>query len=291
MTVILSNADLSTYQSFSPFTSVDELNNAIRVHLYMNKHELTESAVAVFKLITQHAMKAVGVAFLKHEIIARQVGVSVSTVKRGIRVLKERNMIEVHRTTRRRGKIRGGYGHNVFVIVEPSADRSEMNDREEPKNPDAAYVQPEPKHTEALPFESSSLSEKKTSSTRKAAAGEQLDSSFVPAHVPRPFVLATKPFFDANGIYKLWGRAINAYNQASVEVNLKDHDIVQSLVGAFKGAMFMKKTGRLRKSLAGYFYGSCVRIFDRIYHQELEEIKQRLGREFRDDQLPRWYNR
>ncbi|MBB6451419.1 putative transcriptional regulator [Geomicrobium halophilum] len=288
MTATLSNADLSTYKSLSLFTSIVELNKAIRIHLYAHKHELAESAVAVFKMITNHAMKAVGVAFLKYEAIATQIDVSVSTVKRAIRVLKERNMIEVHRTTRRRGKVRGGYGHNVFVVVDPSTDRSEMNDRQELTNPDAANVQPEQKHTESLPSESSSLLEKKTSSTRKAAAGEQLDSSFVPAHVPHPFVIAAKPFFNANGIYKLWGRAVNAYKRAYIDANLTDHDVVQSLVEAFKGAMFMKKTGRLRRSLAGYFYGSCVRIFDRIFSEEIVEMKQQLGLKDTDDDLPGW---
>ncbi|MBB6451045.1 DNA-binding Lrp family transcriptional regulator [Geomicrobium halophilum] len=286
----LSNADLCSYKSLSPFTNVGELNRAIRRHLYVHSHELTENAVAVFKLIARHAVKTVGVAFLKYEVMAAQVGVSSSTVKRIIRVLKERQMIEVHRTVRQRGKVRGGYGHNVFVIVDPSTDPSEMNHRSIPENTDASNVQPEQKENEALSFEANSLSEKKEPirNTRKAVANEKFDASFVPTHVPPLFVTAAKPFYDAEGIYRLWGRAVSAYKYINTDADPMEEAIVHSIVQAFKGAMFMQKTGRLRGSLAGYFYGACKRIFERVYEEELDELWQERMHNIREGDLPAW---
>ncbi|QQK80728.1 helix-turn-helix domain-containing protein [Salicibibacter cibi] len=282
----LSNADLCSYKSLSPFTNVEELNRAIRIHLYAHSHELTENAVAVFKLIARHAVKTVGVAFLKYDVMATHLGVSSSTVKRIIRVLKERQMIDVYRTVRQRGKVRGGYGHNVFLIVDPSTDPSEMNHRSNPENTDASNVQPEQKETEALSFEAGSLSEKKE--PRKAVANEKLDASFVPAHVPPLFVTAAQPFYDAEYIYNLWGRAVSAYKYINTDADLMEDDIVHAIVQAFKGAMFMQKTGRLRGSLAGYFYGACKRIFEQIYQEELDELWQQRTHNIREEDLPGW---
>ncbi|SDI83258.1 hypothetical protein [Natribacillus halophilus] len=270
MTATLSNADVSTYQSLSPFTDVDALNHAIRSHLYDHKHELSRGAVAVFKVIARHTIKTVGVAFLKHDTIAGQAGVSMSTVKRSIQALKERSMIDVHRTTRLRGNARGGYGHNVYVIHEPSDERAEMNHREKPQKPSVARPQPVKKAAEALSFEAGSLSDKKCN-IRKDVNGS-LDSTYVPAHVPNPFVIAAKPFYDVNGIYELWRLVIKAYKRAKMDVDLHDQDLAHTLAQALKGAIFMEKTGRLRGALAGYFYGACMRIFDQMIYEEFLEL-------------------
>ncbi|WP_281392528.1 hypothetical protein [Salicibibacter cibi] len=40
---------------------------AVRAHLYVYAHTLTDNAVVVFKLIARYAVKTAGVAFLKYE--------------------------------------------------------------------------------------------------------------------------------------------------------------------------------------------------------------------------------
>ncbi|WP_347176583.1 tyrosine-type recombinase/integrase [Bacillus sp. HSf4] len=47
------------------FRSVDELNDAIRTHIYRNKSDLMPAVIEVLKVLSRHACKTPGVAYLK----------------------------------------------------------------------------------------------------------------------------------------------------------------------------------------------------------------------------------
>nr|WGE08482.1 helix-turn-helix domain-containing protein [Bacillus subtilis] len=69
------------------FRSVDELNGAIRTHIYRNKSDLTPAAIEVLKVLSRHAVKTPGVAYLKLATIAELIGKHRVTVIRSIKRL------------------------------------------------------------------------------------------------------------------------------------------------------------------------------------------------------------
>ncbi|XSC71350.1 helix-turn-helix domain-containing protein [Bacillus licheniformis] len=75
------------------FRSVDELNGAIRTHIYRNKSALTPAAIEVLKVLSRHACKTPGVAYLKLQSIADLIGRHRTTV---IRAIKRLNSLRHH---------------------------------------------------------------------------------------------------------------------------------------------------------------------------------------------------
>ncbi|MFB4163664.1 helix-turn-helix domain-containing protein [Alteribacillus sp. JSM 102045] len=151
----LSNATPEDYRKLSPFKTVDQLNEAIQAHLYAHSHELSKSAIAVFKLIKNDAAKYRGVAFIKYDNIAEACSVSYATVKRAMRTLKKCGIVDVYRTTRTKGEVKGGYGHNVIVIkpADLSSDPSRLNHRKEAEDTDIPNDQQAETGGEAVPSE------------------------------------------------------------------------------------------------------------------------------------------
>ncbi|MCY8309457.1 helix-turn-helix domain-containing protein [Bacillus vallismortis] len=100
------------------FRSVDELNGAIRTHIYRNKSDLTPAAIEVLKVLSRHAVKTPGVAYLKLATIAELIGKHRVTVIRSIKRLINLGIIRKEIKYR---PVTGGNGANMYVIL-PTAD-------------------------------------------------------------------------------------------------------------------------------------------------------------------------
>ncbi|UQT50986.1 helix-turn-helix domain-containing protein [Bacillus velezensis] len=100
------------------FRSVDELNGAIRTHIYRNKSDLTPAAIEVLKVLSCHAVKTPGVAYLKLATIAELIGRHRVTV---IRVVKRLVDLRIIRKEIKYRPVSGGNGANMYVI-QPATD-------------------------------------------------------------------------------------------------------------------------------------------------------------------------
>ena len=115
------------------FRSVDELNGAIRTHIYRNKSDLTPAAIEVLKVLSRHAVKTPGVAYLKLATIAELIGKHRVTVIRSIKRLINLGIIRKEIKYR---PVSGGNGANMYVIlpatkadVTPSRSRKASGDK------------------------------------------------------------------------------------------------------------------------------------------------------------------
>ncbi|WP_018923840.1 helix-turn-helix domain-containing protein [Salsuginibacillus kocurii] len=289
-TTHLSNANLSEYKQLSPFATIDELNTSIRNHLYHNTHHLAKSAVSVFKLLSQHSVKATGIAFMKYQTIAEQLEISFSTVRRAITLLKQHQMIEVHRTIRQKGELKGGYGHSVFIITpflnnaDQSPEHSTLNTRNSTKNSDKSGVESQKTEGETGLSESSNLldlkertthskqqTDNKTSTsynpTHSFSEQHNLPATYTPSYVPEAFVKAVKPIFDdAVLIDKLWSKVCLAYSKCNLDYSVDEY--IDNVLEAFKSTVLGLKKGKVN-SMCGYFYGAVSRVFERVFSNEL----------------------
>lgn len=95
------------------FRSVDELNGAIRTHIYRNKSDLTPAAIEVLKVLSRHAVKTPSVAYQKLATIAELIGKHRVTVIRSIKRLVDLGIIRKEIKYR---PVSGGNGANMYVI-------------------------------------------------------------------------------------------------------------------------------------------------------------------------------
>ena len=84
--------EFATYQSFG---TVDEM--VAQVKLFEKTHILTPAIKAVLNTLKLHAKRYfAGVCWLKREEIAKKAKVSLASVKRAIKALKEIGILTVH---------------------------------------------------------------------------------------------------------------------------------------------------------------------------------------------------
>ncbi|AXF54801.1 helix-turn-helix domain-containing protein [Salicibibacter kimchii] len=118
----LTNAAPTEYKRLSHFETTDQLNEAVRANLYAHKHELTPAAVAVYEYLHRASVNSahlsgIGVRCDKYATIAKNTGYSSRTIKRAVKQLVDRGMIERHETTRSVGAWLGGSGHNIYCVT------------------------------------------------------------------------------------------------------------------------------------------------------------------------------
>ena len=249
-------------QSYQSFSTIEEMDQAVRGFLYKYKAALSEGTMNVLKFIWRHSVKVIGVSFAKYDTIAAGVQISRRTVIRATKQLESLGMIKKIPTARMNGK----QGVNLLVI-QPFQSIDEMKNNVSPLDVTAPVT---PNKTEN---KQSSLCENKTKPTyvRKAENGEhlklaestqkeksdfihdhQLDTSFLPGSVHKEFVQAAQPFLNAVEIYKLWKRVLIVYKKMKLDRCLTD--VIDKVIDAFKQTVFMKKMGRIHSTFEGYFY-------------------------------------
>lgn len=252
---MLSNANISQYKQLSKFKDKEHLNQSIRGFLYVYKHQLTQSTIDVYRLIANHSVK-LGVAFLKYETIANIINKSVATVKRALKQLKELNAIEIHRTKRVKGKVRGGFGHNVFVLCDLSGELSKMNHRQRQDKPYESKADDHNVDTETRNSESNPL---KDYLNKRKEQNVNFDKSFLSSNLPQQFINTVAPFSDNKTVYTLWHR-LNLVTKKHADIGYIQA-YMDDYLKAYKECIYKFKQGRIKSgSIVGYVYGSWVKV-------------------------------
>ncbi|APH06434.1 helix-turn-helix domain-containing protein [Bacillus weihaiensis] len=269
------------YQSFS---SVEEMDKAVRGFLYHHKQELSEGTLKVLTFIWTHSTKVIGVSFAKHETIAKDVGLSRRTVMRAIHKLESLRILSKIPTIRPNGKqgvnilviqpyqsidelVSTMSPHDVTVCVTPSDTKNKQHSLCENKKQKPINVSSESSdkilEDKQANLESVSASDSEEGQIHKNTTVHRgsspleisdacIDSSFLPESVHKEFIEAANPFFPTNEIYSLWNRV----NIVAKKVNLNRHidEVIAPVISALKQTIFQQKQNKIHSTFHGYFY-------------------------------------
>ena len=101
-----------TIKIYQSFTTIGEMDQAVRGFLYEYKSSLSDGTVKVLHFIWNYSVKVVGVSFAKYDTIAVGVDLSRRTVIRAVKTLEDLRFIKKIPTARMNGK----QGVNLYVI-------------------------------------------------------------------------------------------------------------------------------------------------------------------------------
>lgn len=97
----------SAMRELQTFKSIESLNLSMRAFLYRHKHDLSENAIRIYHLLTQHSVKIPGVSFASIKYLCYKAEVSRSTVFRALKKLES-----LARSNVRRNIAKTAGGHN-----------------------------------------------------------------------------------------------------------------------------------------------------------------------------------
>lgn len=237
-----------TMKNYQSFATIEEMDQSVRGFLYVNKSSLSDGTLKVLHFIWRHSVKVAGVSFAKYDTIAKEIGVSRRTVIRAVNQLEQLHFLKRVPTVRLNGK----QGVNLLVL-QPFEPIDQLMNKVSPQHVTPPVTPIKAKNKQG------SLCENKQKRSIDRLENVRLDTTFLPDSVHPDFIRAAKPFFHAEDIYKLWNRAVIAYEKSMVTQPLEA--LVQLVERAFKQTIFMAKMGKIHTSIEGYFYRVCYANF------------------------------
>ncbi|MGW7734243.1 helix-turn-helix domain-containing protein [Bacillus velezensis] len=231
------------------FRSVDELNGAIRTHIYRNKSDLTPAAIEVLKVLSRHAVKTPGVAYLKLASIAELIGKHRVTVIRSIKRLVDLGIIRKEIKYR---PVSGGNGANMYVIlpaVKTDATPSVLP-RQEAEKPTETKPEVPKRENEAVISQSKLKFLQNTYAAFKSAV--------------KTFVSDRKLTSKLYGIYLAHTSYLKGVYAA---------DILQGIGLEAVRQTFIATKRKPIRNLAGYYNGVLDRMLDRLLSDRFDDLE------------------
>lgn len=244
-----SNPYWTEFSSYQSFKTIDEMIEQIKI--FESTYDLTPAAKAVLNTIKLHSKRFVGVCWLYREEIARKANVSLSSVKRTIKALKDCGILTVHEHIHTK---RGGKTHNIYVInpifetsEEPSNEPSQ-NDILDPVNADVATGSDD----NGICYKNSHKNS--NTSLNHLSIKESDELKFV----PNEFIDLMEPFYANNPeiICDRWKTVCVAIKKSCINLSYTSWNTISQ---AWKDVVKFYKRGKIKDStddgLGGYFYG------------------------------------
>lgn len=247
------------WEQFSEYQSFDTIDAMIeQLRIFESTYELTQAAKAVLNTLKLYSKHFVGVCWLKRDEIARKAGVSLSTVKRTIKSLKESGILTIHSFNHTK---RGGQTHNIYVI-NPIFETAE----EPPNEPPQKVISDDLNTRPASDSASEPVSHKnphKNSNTISKDISIEIDNTSVPdetvlKHVPTEFIKILEPYYSNNPkvIRDRWKTVRSALKNNLGDLYFDSWDLIRD---AWKDVVTFYKRGKIKKNtddgLGAYFYG------------------------------------
>lgn len=241
-------AKFSVYQSFE---SAKAMNDSIKQ--FHKVYSVTPAVKAVLNTIKLHAKEFPGVCWLYREKIAQKAKISLSSVKRAIKELKEIGILTVHENMHTE---RGGRTHNVYVIndilkpEEKPANEPSPEDIPSRSETVGARVSDDQRQSHKNPHTNPNKTLKDISKK-----GEQID---ILKSVPKEFVDLMKPFYANNPelILARWKTVCVAVKKNCGKFAYTSWNTIAQ---AWKDTVKKLKLGRIKTAtddgIGGYFYG------------------------------------
>ena len=240
-------AEFSKYQSFE---SADEM--IAQIKLFEKTYILTPAIKAVLNTIKLHAKKTfIGVCWLYREEIAKKAKVSLASVKRAIKVLKESGILSVYSHIHTK---RGGQSHNVYVInpiFETGINPANEPPSEAPEE-SSETVETRVSDDQAQPHKNPDTNSNKTLNNLSIGKFDILKN------VPNEFIDLMEPFYANNPelIHARWKTVLSAVKKSCVSLSYTSFDTIGQ---AWKEVIKFYKRGKIKDStddgLGAYFYG------------------------------------
>lgn len=248
------------FSSYQTFSSVGDMNQAVK--RFISVYDLTDAIKAVVNTLKLHSKRFFGVCWLRKEQIAQKAGVSLSTVDRAIKGLKETKFLKVIPFNHTK---RGGQTHNVYIlnpefegitdIPENVANEVPSEPTKEPETPVVPTVSEPVDNSHKNAHTNSNKTLKPNSITIDNASISSLN---ILKHVPKEFVDIMKPYY-ANSpevILARWKTTCVAVKKYCGDLGCDSWTVIQD---AWKDVVRYYKRGRVRNctddGLGGYFYG------------------------------------
>lgn len=236
--------EFSAYQTFQ---SVEELNMAVKQ--FISLYDLTDAIEAVLNTLKLHSKRYFGVCWLRKEKIAEKAKVSMSTVDRAIKGLKETGFLTVIPCKHTKF---GRQTHNVYILNPIFEAPQEI--------PDEVAIEEEKEALKSCPTTDSSVydpthknshTNPNTSLNHLSIKGNELK------FVPDEFIDLMEPFY-ANQpeiIRDRWKTVCVAVKKSCVSLSYTSWDTIGQ---AWNDTVKKIKRGRVRKAtndgIGGYFY-------------------------------------
>ncbi|WP_088007200.1 hypothetical protein [Indiicoccus explosivorum] len=249
MTIVLSH--------HKTFEHVEEMNETIRIHLRTHRYNLTETAIKALEVISRHAVKYPGAAWLKIDTLAGMIGKSPVTTRRAVALLERLHIVERVAFMRKKS---GGNGGNILRVLpaEPIDDRPSTTARADAEKPTAASA-------EAVKREKETTTPLNQQNTYDTAQSIKRGLT-----VKLPAVLANTlaPFFDTDELYTAYGVMLRA--KASVDRSIAFEHHEDAYRDAVLSVMHAYKRGKVRNLMA-VLYRATQRTTKALYVRQLAE--------------------
>lgn len=239
--------EFSSYQTFSSIEDMIE-----QINIFESIYDLTPSAKAVLNTIKLYSKRFIGVCWLKREEIARKAGVSLSTVKRTIKSLKDTGFLSVYEQIHTK---RGGQTHNVYVInsiFEPAKEPAN-----EPPSEDFLDL-PETVVARVSDDRHQTHKNSNTNSNTKTLNNLSIGKFDILKNVPNEFIDLMEPFYANNPelIHARWKTVCVAVKKSCINLSYTSWNTIGK---AWNDVVKFYKRGKIKDSsdngLGGYFYG------------------------------------
>lgn len=238
------------FSSYQTFQTVEELNETVK--RFVATYDLTDAIKAVLNTLKLHSKRFFGVCWLRKEKIALKAKVSMSTVDRAIKGLKESGLLTVIPFNHTK---RGGQTHNVYVLNPVFEDAPQ-----EVPNEVAKEVDPEPSKSCPATVSDVSASTHKNSHTN---SNTSLNHLSIEKHdelkfIPNKFIDLMEPFYanDPEIIRDRWKTVCVAAKRSGLTMDILSWDSVGQ---AWKDVVRFYKRGKIKNStddgIGAYFYG------------------------------------
>lgn len=219
-----------TYESLSPFETVEQMNDIIRSH--RSAHDLSQTELDVLDVLARHSCRVIGVSFLTKNSIGGLVEKSRRTIIRVCNRLESLGIIAQHKVKRASDMQQTS---NAIVI------QSVVSYPEKPT--ETTNVTQDMSHQEAL-------------KPIKQKATKDIDTALVPSDalrnsIPTDVFNALSLYFNAEEIYKYYGILLRA--KRHVNRNLLIEHCPQPFSDAVHAVVLKAKQGVVR-DLDRYFY-------------------------------------
>ncbi|WP_412036386.1 helix-turn-helix domain-containing protein [Bacillus pacificus] len=275
---------MNQYDNLSLFETTEEMDFALEIAKKHYANDLNKTQIAVLDFIAQHALKAVGVAYLKVSTIAEGVGKSLRTINYATKKLVDLGLVDKYETIRKKS---GGSGANVYVIACRIADgiAERFADSEIIVKPTESKVD-EPKSekeslSQSLPKTlNKSLKDFEKNNNTKLVKDIEIEQEQLFADTPEVLRHAYA-LIDSSLGNKLTKRIVNAYKNSGLASDsawtLQDrckHDstFARELGDRITQSIRNKKDGN-EDEMCAYVYTTAFNMFNDYHtHEQISEI-------------------
>lgn len=253
-------------EKYINFMSLEELNHHTSLHISNN--DLSNTQFNLITLLSRYSVKYLGASYLKLDTIAGLLGVSKSTVQRGLRELVKLNIItKVHNFRKT-----GGFGASIFVINQFDSAQHEddmttrMTTHEEPQSTGLARVEEwlQKGETSSKSLKHKYLVTKSTQIDREHNINYM---DIVPSHIPTKLGEFAIKFFNSADVTRLYysmNKALEPYHGRidydSERITDLMHKGIRALVSALKNHNYNPNKYSKVRNIFSYAAMSTLRI-------------------------------